>query len=259
MDSKLLVPGDLIEIHVGDKVPADARIVELKSVSLQIEEASLTGEAVSVEKIVEKVNTESDILQERKNILFSSTICTYGCARAIVIHTGMDTAIGTIQKEVEAAAEEEEDTPLKKKLNEFGEQLSKAIGVICLIVWIINIGNFSDPIHGHWFRGCIYYFKIAVALAVAAIPEGLPAVITTCLALGTKQMAKNNAIVRSLPSVETLGCTTVICSDKTGTLTLNKMTAVNFSYFGKDKNDIVDINIDQGKMQNLNNAHKSHL
>lgn len=96
MDSKYLVPGDLIEIHVGDKVPADARIVELKSVSLQIEEASLTGEAVSVEKIVEKVNTESDILQERKNILFSSTICTYGCARAIVIHTGMDTAIGTI-------------------------------------------------------------------------------------------------------------------------------------------------------------------
>jgi len=119
-------------------------------------------------------------------MLFSSTICIYGCARGVVVHTGMDTAIGTIQKEVEAAAEDEEDTPLKKKLNEFGEQLARAIFVICFIVWLINFGNFSDPIHGSWIRGCIYYFKIAVALAVAAIPEGLPAVITTCLALGTK-------------------------------------------------------------------------
>lgn len=171
----------------------------------------------------------------------------------------MDTAIGTIQKEVEAAAEDEEDTPLKKKLNEFGEQLSKAIGVICLIVWIINIGNFNDPLHGSWIRGCIYYFKIAVALAVAAIPEGLPAVITTCLALGTTQMAKNNAIVRTLPSVETLGCTTVICSDKTGTLTLNKMTAVTFSYFGNNPTEIIDKKIEQGKVENLSKEHKNHL
>jgi Ca2+-transporting ATPase len=230
--SRELVPGDVTLVEAGNYIPADLRLVE--SINLKVEEAALTGESVPVEKNA-KVTLDREIpIGDRKNSAFMSTMVTYGRGKGLVTSTGMHTQIGLIAEMLQSF--EDEETPLQKKLN----QLAKLLGILCLSICgiIFVYGIIRDTHPGTILNeGLMAYlraeqkdivgiFMTAVSLAIAAIPEGLPAVVTICLALGMQRMIKRHALIRKLPAVETLGCATVICSDKTGTLTQNEMTVV---------------------------------
>ena len=206
-----LVPGDLVIIETGDYIAADLRTIE--AVNLKSQEASLTGESVPVEKITEKIDGNEIGIGDRKNMLFSSSLITYGRGKAIVVNTGMNTEVGKIAGMLDNA--EKQETPLQQKLNDLGKTLGIACLAICAVIFVIGLLQGKEIID---------MFMTAVSLAVAVIPEGLVAVSTIVLAIGVQKMVKKHAIVKKLPAVETLGSSTVICSDKTGTLTQNKMT-----------------------------------
>ena len=221
--SRELVPGDIVILETGDYVPADLRIIE--AINLKSQEAALTGESVPVEKMSEKIEDEKIGIGDRINMLFSSSLVTYGRGKAIVVDTGMNTEVGKIADIINSA--EEGETPLQVKLNKLGKTLGILALIICFVIFGIGLLYGKDVIE---------MFLTAVSLAVAAIPEGLPAVSTIVLAIGVQRMVKKNAIVKKLPAVETLGSATVICSDKTGTLTQNKMTVEKIFYNNKIHN-----------------------
>ncbi len=222
-----LVPGDIVVLETGDYISADLRIVE--AVNLKSQEASLTGESVPVEKQIEKIDTDDVGIGDRINMLFSSSLITYGRGKGIVVETAMNTEVGKIADIINST--EKQETPLQVKLNKLGKTLGIVALLICVFIFVIGLIQGKEVIH---------MFMTAVSLAVAAIPEGLAAVSTIVLAIGVQKMVKRNAIVKRLPAVETLGSATVICSDKTGTLTQNKMT-VQKIYWNDKIVDLKDI------------------
>ncbi|MFT7615897.1 MAG: Ca2+-transporting ATPase [Candidatus Woesearchaeota archaeon] len=232
IDTKELVPGDIIFLEEGTKIPADSRIIS--STYLQTMESSLTGESVPVNKHIEAVRSDATIADQR-NMLFSCTAVTKGKGIAVVTSTGMQTQIGKIAGLI--AAQPNEETPLQKKLDKLGSIIGTATVVICIAIFIVGVlknADLSLLASGSLFEFFLSesvkeWLLVSVSLAVAAVPEGLPAIVTIALALGVKKMIKKNALIRRLPSVETLGEATVICSDKTGTLTKNEMT-VRYAY-----------------------------
>ena len=222
LHSDELVPGDIVVLEAGDAVPADGRIIE--NASLKIEEAALTGESVPVNKMIDALNlvgeSEDVPLGDRKNMCYMGSTVVYGRGKAVITETGMDTEMGKIAGALAAAQDEE--TPLQKKLDSLGKTLSFLVLGICVFIFVFNLlmeGKFD-------LSSILETFMVAVSLAVAAIPEGLATVVTVVLSIGVTKMSKRNAVIRRLTAVETLGCTQVICSDKTGTLTQNKMTVV---------------------------------
>lgn len=217
-----VVPGDILIISAGDLVAADCRLVT--SNNLTTDESSLTGESVNAEKDASVVLEEFTALGDRKNIILSSTSVTGGKATAIVTGTGMNTEVGHIANML--LDDETPQTPLQLKLADTGKTLGIAALFVCLVIFIVGLFRHLPPFD---------MFMTAVSLAVAAIPEGLPAIVTIMLAIGVMRMSKHNAIVRNLPSVETLGSASVICSDKTGTLTQNKMTVTSFYTYDEKK------------------------
>ena len=229
LHSDELVPGDVVLLEAGDAVPADGRIIE--NASMKIEEAALTGESVPVNKMIEALGMETDKddvpLGDRKNMCYMGSTVVYGRGKAVITTTGMDTEMGKIAGALAATAEEE--TPLQRKLDELGTLLSKMVLGICVFIFAFNLFVARDQlgIPGHTLSVILETFMVAVSLAVAAIPEGLATVVTVVLSIGVTKMSQRNAVIRRLTAVETLGCTQVICSDKTGTLTQNKMTVVD--------------------------------
>jgi Ca2+-transporting ATPase len=209
-----VVPGDVILLEAGDRVPADARLIEV--VDLKTVEAALTGESTPIDKNTDVMDEQTPV-SDRRNMVFMGTHTTYGRGKAVVVATGMTTEFGKIAEMVQAV--EEEETPLKQKLERFAKKLAVIIVIACAIIFILELFR-----EGYHLENIFGMFMTAVALAVSAVPEGLPAVVTVCLALGARELAKRNAILRRLSSAETLGATTVICSDKTGTLTKGEMT-----------------------------------